>query len=535
MKRRHPTASLNALDLLEESLHTLRTAPLAAWLAYYTGSAPFVLGVLFFWSDMSRGAFAEEHLVGGAVGLSVLFVWMKSWQAVFAARLRAHVSREVQPAWSFVRCARLAARQLAIQPGSLFLLPVALVIMLPFGWLFAFYQNATVLGARGDEPLRPFVKRAWHQAKFAQMQHHAGLSLLFLFALFVWVNIAIAVIGVPFLGKTLLGIETPFSLGLTSMVNTTFFAAICGLAYLVLDPLLKTTYVLRCFYGESRQSGEDLRVTLRASRLSTTAALLIAALLCVASATRAGAADPAPSPRGVDAVRLDHSIDQVLTQPEYTWRAPRPKRIPTAEEKEGASFLRKTATKIRDAIDAFDNWLKKLSRPNAPSMPGGFSLFSREGLICTLIVVVAVIIGLLLWLLWRIRIKRRAALAGTTVAAPPPNLADEGVTAGQLPEDGWLRLALDMMERGDLRLAMRAFHLASLAHLAERNLVTLAKFKSNRDYERELLRRSHALPELTGLFSQNVSAFDRVWYGLHAVNGELVQEFRVIVERIKSC
>jgi hypothetical protein len=82
---------------------------------------------------------------------------------------------------------------------------------------------------------------------------------------------------------------------------------------------------------------------------------------------------------------------------------------------------------------------------------------------------------------------------------------------------------------------MRAFYFSSLAHLATRNLVNIAKFKSNRDYEGELSRRGHALPELMHTFSGNVLVFDRVWYGMHEINGELLQQFRANVERIRAC
>jgi len=68
--------------------------------------------------------------------------------------------------------------------------------------------------------------------------------------------------------------------------------------------------------------------------------------------------------------------------------------------------------------------------------------------------------------------------------------------------------------------------------LAAKNLVTLAKFKSNRDYERELRRRGHALPDLPPLFTENVSVFERVWYGMHEVTAELVTRFIVRVERL---
>ena len=90
------------------------------------------------------------------------------------------------------------------------------------------------------------------------------------------------------------------------------------------------------------------------------------------------------------------------------------------------------------------------------------------------------------------------------------------------------------MERGEFRLALRAFYFASLASLAERNLINLAKFKSNRDYEHELRRRGHSFPQMLTLFSENVGMFDRTWYGLHQVNADLVTQFAANVQRIKT-
>ena len=114
-----------------------------------------------------------------------------------------------------------------------------------------------------------------------------------------------------------------------------------------------------------------------------------------------------------------------------------------------------------------------------------------------------------------------------------PDLNDQDVAADQLPEDEWLKLARDLLQRGELRLAMRAFYLATLAHLASRNLITLAKYKSNYEYGRELQRRAHALPTVTQLFDENVAAFDRAWYGLHDVDRGILDEFASKVEKIK--
>jgi len=95
-------------------------------------------------------------------------------------------------------------------------------------------------------------------------------------------------------------------------------------------------------------------------------------------------------------------------------------------------------------------------------------------------------------------------------------------------------LARELLGRGELRLALRAFYFASLAHLAQRNLIQLAKFKSNRDYERELRRRGHAFPDLLSLFSENVSVFDRIWYGMQEVSTELVNEFALKVDQLRG-
>jgi hypothetical protein len=139
---------------------------------------------------------------------------------------------------------------------------------------------------------------------------------------------------------------------------------------------------------------------------------------------------------------------------------------------------------------------------------------------------------LLAFHLWRTR-NRRPAIASVPLE-PAPDLNDETIGADQLPEDGWAKLARELLGRGELRLAMRALYLASLAHLAERNLISLAKFKSNRDYERELQRRGHSAPDVLSRFGENVSMFDRVWYGMHEINDELVGRFAENVERIRA-
>jgi hypothetical protein len=117
---------------------------------------------------------------------------------------------------------------------------------------------------------------------------------------------------------------------------------------------------------------------------------------------------------------------------------------------------------------------------------------------------------------------------------PVPDINDDNVGADELPGDSWTKLARELLARGELRLALRAFYLASLAHLAARNLISIARFKSNRDYERELRRRGHSFPGLLSVFGDNLESFERTWYGRHEVNRDLVDRFAVNVERMKA-
>ena len=56
MKRKNrDRAGKSAVDILEEATHLLR-ANVFLLAPYYFGSLPFILGLLYFWTDMSTGA-----------------------------------------------------------------------------------------------------------------------------------------------------------------------------------------------------------------------------------------------------------------------------------------------------------------------------------------------------------------------------------------------------------------------------------------------------------------------------------------------
>jgi len=567
---------LGAIELIEQAIHELRAAPPATLASYYLGALPFVLALLFFWADMSRSAFANQHLAGAALGVAALFLWMKFWQAVFARNLRAAFAGEPPPPLGFRQCWRIFIAQTALQPSGLFLLPLALLVALPAAWTCAFYQNLTALGASEAGDVRSAIMRAARQSALWPRQNHVLLAILFAFGFYVFLNWTLVCLALPFLARTLLGVESIFARSPFSLLNTSFFAAMFGLTYLTVDPIVKAAYALRCFYGDSLESGEDLKADLKrlaAAAQPATALLLLALLLSNAPSTsvaspppvlasppppleeRAGERRPstrldtarradnpagAASTESVSPKKLDRTIQEVIQQPKYAWRMPREKLNASEDAQPGfiLRFLQKVGDFLRRVINGFFDWLRKwlpkLFRHHRPETSSGYAwIMLLEILLYVLVGVVIIGLVLLLFRISRNRHRRLQAIPSQAIQ-PAPDLSDESVGAAQLPEDRWTSLGRELLARGELRLAARAFYFASLAHLAERNLVSLAKFKSNRDYERELRRRGHSFPELLALFSENVSVIDRVWYGLHQISAERVNQFAANVERIKT-
>jgi hypothetical protein len=262
MKRSNREPGQGVFELVEESVHLLRGAPLHLHAAYAVGTLPFILAFLYFWADMSRGAFAREHAALGAAGMALLFLWMKCWQAVFAAALRSQVAGRAAEPWTVRRAGRLALTQMALQPSGLFAVPLALATILPFAWVYGFYQNLT---AAGGEPgdLGGACKTAATQAGLRTGQCFLLLGVLFLFAFLVWINTVAAMALLPALLRMLFGVDTAFTqAGVHSVLNTTYLACSFALAYIFVDPLIKTVFVLRCFYAQSVRSGDDLKAEL---------------------------------------------------------------------------------------------------------------------------------------------------------------------------------------------------------------------------------------------------------------------------------
>ena len=263
--------------------------------------------------------------------------------------------------------------------------------------------------------------------------------------------------------------------------------------------------------------------------------LLLVFCASLASSFTAGAAEGA----AVKPAELDQAMREVIERREFQWRLPREKVQPD-ETGLLAKFFTAVLTTAKRWLKPVVRWIKQVMEwlienlaPRAePGAPQG-SWTTLRLFLYALLALAAVALARLLWSLWRQRYPQQLAVARAVMAAAA-NLQDESTSADQLPEDGWLNLARELLQQGNFRLAMRALYLASLAHLARRELLVIAKFKSNREYERELARRARAQPELVEAFGRNVALFERIWYGRHEVSSEIVRDFSANLARIQA-
>jgi hypothetical protein len=547
MSRRKPDSSPSLITHLEEATHLLRETPASAWVLYYATSLPFVLYLFFYINDMARSANASEGLLSGSLVLSLLYGVMKTGQAFYCDRLMGMLqgssgSRRLSvAAWS-----RLLGSQLCVHATAPWVLLISLVAMVPLPWTYAFYHNVTILAVdhfrRGGKTLG-LLRAAAAQAHLGWMQSALFMAVLKATALLAYLNVFAAFALGASLLKSFSGVENPFTMNGMLYMSSTVQGFIILVCYLALNPFVKGAYILRCFYGESRRTGADLEWNLRWIISHKSAAVLVAVSL-LGGGISSGFAQ-APSPEAAPAFgkkeeSLSRNIRQVMAKSEYQWRLPR-EGGGTAEAEANSDslfdelgrWLKSMFETIGNGIGDFIDWFSGRETTAAPVPMSGGSTTWMAALPKLLVILGVALLGALGWLLYRNwKQSRQVAVAEGGDIPPEIDLESEQVVASQLPENEWLRMAREKRDSGELRLALRAMFLASLAHLGEKRVLQITRTKSNGDYVRELARKARGQEALHHSFLNQVHTFDRVWYGWHDVTEELVARFQTEHEQI---
>jgi hypothetical protein len=180
-------------------------------------------------------------------------------------------------------------------------------------------------------------------------------------------------------------------------------------------------------------------------------------------------------------------LAEILQRPEYARKI---------EQKSALSRL----------IDRFFKWLQSLFPKPEPISSGSASVISKTAQIFVIALalgVLAFVLKLFLPRMLRSRRPKKKAKAKARI------VLGERLEPDQSALD-LLSEAEALARRGELRAAIRKAYIALLVELGDRKIISLAQYKTNRDY----LHAVRQVEPLYGNVKQLTDSFERHWYGL---------------------
>ncbi|PYS25721.1 MAG: hypothetical protein DMF72_00860 [Acidobacteria bacterium] len=197
-------------------------------------------------------------------------------------------------------------------------------------------------------------------------------------------------------------------------------------------------------------------------------------------------------------------LAEILRRPEYIQTAP-----------EGSALER--------LLERFVRWLSSLFPKTKPIQPGGSPIISM----LAQILIVGICVAAIALLIWRYgprlvsgrrkqKAKREARIVLGERLEPDQSAAD------------LLAQAEALAREGNLRAAIRKAYIALLCELGDRKIISLAQYKTNRDYLNSVRDKAG----LYGSMRQLTQSFELHWYGLVPVGENDWNEFRNGYRRI---
>lgn len=196
---------------------------------------------------------------------------------------------------------------------------------------------------------------------------------------------------------------------------------------------------------------------------------------------------------GTEAGKADQSrrLEEILKRPEYAHEV----------QQENA---------ISRLVKRFFKWiLSWLPRPK-PMNPGGVGILSTIAQWLVILLALGVLGFVLKLFLPRMLSNRRPKRKRKEKARI---VLGETLEPDQTAFD-LLSEAEALARRGELRAAIRRAYIALLVELGDRKIISLAQYKTNRDY----LRAMREIEPLYGNVKQLTDSFERHWYGLAQAN-----------------
>ncbi len=168
----------------------------------------------------------------------------------------------------------------------------------------------------------------------------------------------------------------------------------------------------------------------------------------------------------------------------------------------------------------FIEWLARVF-PSPSPMPASGTDFASLKLVLQ-IIIYALVLGLIGFLIYRFA----PFLAGKFGMRAKQKKTDRVILGERIgadeSADGLFSEAERLAREGNLRAAIRKGYIALLCELSDRKVIGLARHKTNRDYLRDMSKRTDLIENMNGMTSN----FERNWYGLRPSELRDWEDFR---------
>jgi len=159
---------------------------------------------------------------------------------------------------------------------------------------------------------------------------------------------------------------------------------------------------------------------------------------------------------------------------------------------------------ITDLLERLQKWIASLFEGRGPSRGPGTGVATGAQ-----VLIFALAFGVFAYVLWHFWRTRGGALTRVSFRREPRVILGETVGPDESPAD-LLAEAERLARGGDLRGAIRKAYVALLLELGDRNVLRLARHKTNREYLNAVRQLA---PQLHVFMQPLTLSFERYWYG----------------------
>ncbi len=535
------------IALIDRSIFLVRTSLLPHLWIYFSSTIPALLYFLYFFNDMSNGPGGNNRIIPSSFILVLLLILMKTGQAVFCLRsyetLMGGTFRKLNIQQLFI----CASRQTIFACAEMIVMPLALLLTIPFGWCYAFFQTGSMGTLIFEKNL---ITESITHSKVLPKQNHIMLwvicpqflltmvmcyiavpplvtlldtapnaqILIYIFSgilafvtllvnplgFLLFANFLAAIVFLPYLIHTLTGWESLYSMNGMTALHPGVLLATWALSFLLMDPLVKVSYILRIYDHQAISSGHDI-----IKRISTPALLFIVIFTLISPLKSYS------ETRRVDQQVFDKTVSEVLKDPSFSWRGK--KRFDLPEVKINTGPLKSMSLHIKSFLKKIESWIvnffkkehKRKDKPPFKWNPLSITINPVTVMIFSIIVILFYFTFIVL------RRQRHRPIEHNPAMALP--VAEEKIhhtiSADENPPDQWERMAHEAISMGKLQAGIRYFYLSTLSLLNDKRLLTLKKSRSNREIRRELQKRYPDQLSLNDNVNILIMNFEYTWYG----------------------